>query len=61
MGRGVPVFLSVQGPPGYWPVKAFLNDRLGPAIGRRDVREVGRIVAQLERDLRASDFARAKV
>jgi hypothetical protein len=61
MGRGVPVFLSVQGPPGHWPVKAFLNDRLGPAIGRRDVREVGRIVAQLERDLRASDFERAKV
>lgn len=56
VSRGVPVTLAVQGPPGHWPVKAFVNHALASAIIRHDATEAARVLALLVRDLRAGAF-----
>jgi len=57
--RDVPVALSVQGPPGHWPVKTFLNQSLTPAIRRMDADEVRRELLRQAAMLRAGAFERA--
>lgn len=59
VSRGVPVTFAVQGPPGHWPVKVFVNDALAPAVIRYDAEEVTRVLALLVRDLREGKFAPA--
>lgn len=41
----VPVVLSVPGPPGHFPVGAFLNDALKEAVRKRDLGAVAAILA----------------
>ena len=57
--REVPVALSVQGPPGHWPVKTFLNQALTPAIRRMDTDEIRRVLERQVAVLRAGAFERA--
>jgi hypothetical protein len=61
VGRGVPVSLSVLGPPGCWPVKTFVNEPLRVAIRNRDTEDVKQVLARLTRGLREGAFEHASI
>lgn len=53
---GVPAFLSVPGPPGHFPVKAFLNDMLKDAVERSDGPAITEKLLKTYQDLKRGSF-----
>jgi len=54
----VPVILAVPGPPGHFPVGAFLNDALKQAVSERNGSVVEAVVAQALKGLESHRFDR---
>lgn len=59
--RNIPVSVAIQGPPGHWPVKTFVNGALAEPIKRYDVAEVKATLMAIVRNLRAGPFERAEL
>lgn len=53
---GIPTFIAVPGPPGCFFAKGFLNDRLAPAVARRDGGEILRGLHTVLDILEAGEF-----
>ncbi len=58
---GVPVFLSIPGPPGYTSASARVDGELGAAVAARDKAEVLRILTELHEEGRVGKRAPIQV
>lgn len=58
IANDMPVVLSVSGPPGHFPVGAFLNDALKEAVLKRDLSEVEKVFAHALKGLELHHFNR---